>query len=328
MKIAFHLYFMTLRGTEVATYDFARYNEEILGNESIIIFTNINALKARKKPSEFEAFTQGRDPLRFRVYEYYNHPFTEEGQKNIAEIMDHEHCMHLYNHELFSDSTWAIPHKYILVHATFRWCPAHGDRFIHTSEWLARPTGNQYVPLIVDLPQVEGDMREELGIPQEARVFGRYGGATTFSIPFVHDTIHEIVHHNKDIYFLFMNTNTFMPKHPQVIHLPGSSDNEVKSRFINTADAMLHARLDGETFGLAVAEFSIHNKPVITYAHPPCKAHIEQLGRDALLYEQASDLYRLLENFRPCDDKNWDHYSEQFSPQPVMEAFNEKFLNL
>ena len=37
-----------------------------------------------------------------------------------------------------------------------------------------------------------------------------------------------------------------------------------KEAFYRTCDAMLHARRDGETFGLAVAEFSVRNKPVIT----------------------------------------------------------------
>ena len=37
MKIAFHNNQLSLRGTEVAMYDYAKYNEEILGNESIVI---------------------------------------------------------------------------------------------------------------------------------------------------------------------------------------------------------------------------------------------------------------------------------------------------
>ena len=37
-----------------------------------------------------------------------------------------------------------------------------------------------------------------------------------------------------------------------------------KSRFLYACDAMIHARADGETFGMAVAEFSVHNRPVLT----------------------------------------------------------------
>ena len=37
-----------------------------------------------------------------------------------------------------------------------------------------------------------------------------------------------------------------------------------KVEFISSCDAMIHARQMGETFGAAVSEFSIKNKPVIT----------------------------------------------------------------
>ena len=42
MKIAFHSNQLGLRGTEIALFDYAYYNRELLGNESIII-SDINA---------------------------------------------------------------------------------------------------------------------------------------------------------------------------------------------------------------------------------------------------------------------------------------------
>ena len=36
-KIAFHSNQLCLRGTEIALYDYAKYSEELLNNESIII---------------------------------------------------------------------------------------------------------------------------------------------------------------------------------------------------------------------------------------------------------------------------------------------------
>ena len=41
MKVAFHTNQMCLRGTEIAIYDYAKYNREFLNNESII-FCNAN----------------------------------------------------------------------------------------------------------------------------------------------------------------------------------------------------------------------------------------------------------------------------------------------
>ena len=40
MNIVFHSNQLSLRGTEVAIYDYARYNEEYLGNNSIIFATS------------------------------------------------------------------------------------------------------------------------------------------------------------------------------------------------------------------------------------------------------------------------------------------------
>ena len=38
MKIAFHLDNLSLRGTTTAILDYAKYNEELLNNKSIICF--------------------------------------------------------------------------------------------------------------------------------------------------------------------------------------------------------------------------------------------------------------------------------------------------
>ena len=37
MKIAFHSYQLGDRGTEICLYKYAKYNQEILGNESVIV---------------------------------------------------------------------------------------------------------------------------------------------------------------------------------------------------------------------------------------------------------------------------------------------------
>ena len=54
-------------------------------------------------------------------------------------------------------------------------------------------------------------------------------------------------------------------------------------KFVNASDCMIHARARGETFGLAIAEFSIRNKPIIAYSNPPEKAHLDILGKNVCL---------------------------------------------
>jgi hypothetical protein len=92
---------------------------------------------------------------------------------------------------------------------------------------------------------------------------------------------------------------------------------------------MIHARGIGESFGLACGEFSIHNKPVITYALSPQRNHIDVLGKKAVLYKGPNDLRYILMNFDKAwyQKQDWDCYSEEFSPLAVMKKFRSVFLN-
>ena len=97
------------------------------------------------------------------------------------------------------------------------------------------------------------DLRAELGIAADATVFGRHGGLHTFNIAAAKQAVADVSARRPDIVFVFMNTVRFCcDAAPNVIHLPSSVDSERKSRFIRTCDAMLHARAEGETFGLSV----------------------------------------------------------------------------
>jgi hypothetical protein len=99
-------------------------------------------------------------------------------------------------------------------------------------------------------------------------------------------------------------------------------------QFINTADGMIHARGIGESFGLACGEFSIKNKPVMTYAMSPQRSHIEILGDKALLYKGKNDLEELLLSFNQKiqHEKSWDAYSKDFSSKAIMPKFDSVFI--
>ena len=95
---------------------------------------------------------------------------------------------------------------------------------------------------------------------------------------------------------------------------------------------MLHARREGETFGLAIAEFAAHNKPVITSrdAHDRGRArfHIDALGERGLFYHDKSSLLHVLQDFNrtAARQKDWRAYRE-FGPRPVMRQFDRVFLH-
>jgi len=90
---------------------------------------------------------------------------------------------------------------------------------------------------------------------------------------------------------------------------------------------MIHARGQGESFGLSVAEFSIKNKPIITWNGSGDRAHIDMLGDKGLYYGDQKEVKDIMLNFTPQPEKNWDAYSEHFSPENSMNKFKEVFIN-
>jgi len=312
MKVSFHCNQLSIGGTEVATYDYAKYNEEYLGNESIIVAKN------NPRGDNPEAVQKFKN--RFNVFQY-----TDFSQ--VDPFLDKEKASVFYALKSGSNDGIISKGRKNCMHVVFRDFQPHGQVYAMISSWLSKqifPAIYPYVPHMINLPDVDGDMRSELGIPLNAIVFARYGSVNEFNIPFVHNAIKRIVQERSDVYFIFANTPEFT-KHRQLIFLPGIYDMEEKVKFINTSNAMIHGRARGETFGIACGEFSIKNKPVLTYGLSPEKAHIEILSGKGLVYHNESELLRIFRNFT-VDDKNWDAYSKEYSPIPVMDKFKKIFL--
>ena len=317
MRIGFHTNQLSFRGAEIAVFDYALHNQSFLQNESVIFYKNWH-------PSEPSVISKFGNKFKLLAYEDSDH---------LARLADQERLDLLYfikSGERDGDLIENVP---CAIHAVFptKSQEFHGDKFAFVSQWLAKEYSNQKIPFIphmIDLPDVEGDLRSELRIPKEATVLACYGGQDSFNLPFVHEVILQALNRRKDLYCIFMNITSF-GQHERLIFLPGNSEIEYKMRFINTADGMIHARGIGESFGLACGEFSIKNKPVITYALSPQRSHIEILNKKAILYKGRKDLEKILRNFNPKIqlEQNWDAYSEKFSPKPVMEKFRDVFLD-
>ncbi|NJO61956.1 MAG: hypothetical protein HC836_28055 [Richelia sp. RM2_1_2] len=70
MKIAFHCNQLSIRGTEVAMFDYAHYNEKLLGNESIVLAKNPELYKY-SDPRAIQKF-QERFPQKLFFYNNIN----------------------------------------------------------------------------------------------------------------------------------------------------------------------------------------------------------------------------------------------------------------
>ena len=315
MKIAFHDNSLSLRGTTVAIYDWAYWTRHYLGVDPIIMYDTKHPANSGDVIEKFKK--------EFPVFGY-------DKKSQIDEILSKNNC------EFFLMEKGGKPDGVIstvsknLVNA-ISVCSVsdiHGDVYAMGSKWLSKITNYEipYVPYMVDLPDINEDMREELGIPKDALVIGRNGGSDTFDIPFVKQAIQVVLNERKDIWFIFQLTDKFID-HERVIFLPGSSDMNTKVRFINTSDAMLHARYVGESFGLSCAEFSIRNKPVITYEKSPERNHIDTLGEKGIYYENYSEILHILRNLdkKEINSLEWNCYQD-YTPEKVVQKFKEVYL--
>ena len=317
-KIGFDAGVMSLRGTHIAIFDYALQNQRILGNESIIFY---DRRSGAVQPSVFEKFQR----------EFHLIPYEQFSEIQAMPQLALVDAMYLIKSGERDD--YILPGIPNVLHAVFpqKIQEMHGDIYAYVSKWLSDECSNgkvPYVPHMIDLPIAGTSLRNSLGISENATVFGYYGGSDSFNLEFVKKLITEVIEQNPQIYFIFMNIDRFID-HPQVIFLPGNSEPVFKSSFINTCDAMIHARGIGESFGLACGEFSTHNKPVITYALSPQRNHIDVLGSKAILYKGPRDLKRIFLEFDRVwyQSQEWDCYSKKFSPDAVMKKFASVFLN-
>lgn len=310
MKLALHDNSLSLRGTTVAMYDYAYYSRELLNLEPIIIYNKKHSANSLDVYNKFK-----------REFEVFGYEDLSELNK-ITELNKVDKTLFIKGGKkdgVITNNTQNLINAITVCNES----DIHGDIFAMGSKWLSDITGGKipYVPYMINLPNIEGDLREQLNIPKNALVFGRNGGRETFDLQFVKNIIPKILEKRSDVYFLFQFTDRFI-NHERVIHLEGSSNMGDKVKFINTCDAMLHARLVGESFGLSCGEFSVRNKPVITYGKSYERNHIDILGDKGIYYNDVNDIYNILLNSNITDfrNKEWNMYKE-YEPKKVIEKF-------
>ena len=315
MKVAFHSNTLGIRGSEQALWDYANLNESILGNESLICFP------ARPGMEQEPAFAKWQS--RFPLFAYR----TLHDLKAKLFVQGVE-ALYWLKPGLFDRKL--VPGIRNCVHAMFLTDEYHGDAFAYVSRWASQVmtgTGKAYVPHFVPTFTSSENLRKQLGIPPGARVFGRHGAADTFNIPFVQRAVLDHAQKHPEDRFVFLNTSPFQGSRsfPNIHHLPPTDRPEEKAAFLATCDAMLHARWHGETFGLAVGEFAVLGKPVITFGGSRERAHLDALGTRARIYHDREELLHLLEHFQPCREGE-TLYSRYTCPEFVMKKFRDVFL--
>ncbi len=315
--IAFHSNQLSMTGTEVALFDYAHHNEALLGNRSVVVYDRLNP---NNHPDALAKFND-----RFDVVGYDHISGLDDAlARHQAQLM----------YAIKSGKRDGVVSRRVptMVHAVFPTAPwqAHGQSYAFISEWLSREcSANEIptVPHIVSMPDVSGDLRAALGISADTLVLGCYGGARSFDVPCAIRGAQRVLDMREDVYFIFMHLTPFLD-HPRARFLPGSTDMAQKTRFINTCDAMVHARAQGESFGLACGEFSVRNKPVMTYAHGKHTHHLDVLGDRGLYYDSEQTFVEQVQRLdrTALPQGQWDCYSERYNPQRVMALFDQHLI--
>ena len=322
MKIAFQTNTICHRGTTVAILDYAKYNQELLGNESLIVY-----------PLNFNDPGVSPDSLtQLDVLEKIKQEFNVIGYSSLEELdkicIENNIDATYFIKGGFNDGILTKSTKN-LVHAVFQANTPHGDRYAYISSWLSKTMSDSkidYVPHIVNLPtEKKTNFREKLGISKDKIVIGRIGGLYQFDIPWVSQVIANFAKDNPNYVFVFVNTFKFIDL-PNVLFVDPIIDLQEKTDFILSCDAMIHGRSDGESFGLAICEGLFHNKPVFCFNGGRDKHHIDLLKDTELLYNSPKELWLKLLNVKNRYPVEYSKLVEPFTPENVMKKFNEVFL--
>ena len=315
--IAFYQPHLDIQGTGVSNYDYAHFNQVILGNKSYMI---CDKDCKHTHPLAAEKFKESMEVIELEGAQ--NMPLLEKKLEELdVDAVYIQKCGK-------KDDGRFVNNKPMFIHAVGCENDPHGEVYAYVSEWLSQHSSNSehpFIPYMLNLPNGSEDFRANLNIPEDATVFSRLGGHYGWDIPFVNEAIKEALRLRDDIYFIFAQTPQFL-NHPRVIFVEPFANLKTKRKFINTADAMIHARGIGESFGMACAEYSFCNKPVITFEGSPERNHIATLKDKGVYYSNGMQLVNIFKDFRKEPQKDWNAYKD-FSPEKVMAKFDQVFLS-
>ena len=302
------------RGTTTMMFSYADYAEKYFKCKSIIFYNKHHHANNNEVINRFSN--------RFDVYRVEN--FDE-----IDRIISDKNIKYFYNTCAGKRNCTELVKKCKnLIHAVFDIEP-FGDKYSAISDYIVKKSKYpdiDAIPYMIDLPIHNDNMIHELNLPDNAFIIGRIGGYEQFDIKEAHTGIINFLNNANNTYFVFVNTAKFY-EHPQIIYLDKIVDPYFKVKYINTCNCMIHARSDGETFGLAIAEFSSFNKPIVTCRSDKDNCHLDILGEKAIVFDSETSLINILKDIKNIVNSrdDWNAYKE-YTPDKVMKKFMNVFM--
>lgn len=330
MKIGFLSNKLTLRGTEVNLYEYADWSEKLLGHSSVVLTRPLQLVQQVSPrdvhPQAYEKFTR-----RFPVF-FYSDPH------EVQDIVKREGIDVLFIEKAGAkDDGYDFPDLCTIVHCVFTAKHPHGTLYTVISDFINEDSQTDFpvLPNIVNVSTTKETLHAELGIPEDALVFGTYSGADEFNIPYIKEVVERLTTSQKPedqkFYFLFLNINSFGSKEAlasgRLKFLPGTSSMDYKRKFINTCNGMLYGRAGGETFGLSCGEFAVCDKPILARPGEHSKFHEQMLGDAMIRHTNAGELMYSLQNWYSVCAAHMNAVQlngyKAFTPEKVMRIFQK-----
>lgn len=153
----------------------------------------------------------------------------------------------------------------------------HLDGSIVISESLRLPLNDRREVIYNPIPRASDrfekipSLRSDLGLSEEAVVFGRIGRPSNFT-PISLIAFSELVKTDPTARYVIVgpceDTRRCVSQlglSSEVVFLDPTNDDDMIERFHKTIDVFAHYRSDGETFGTAIAQAMMYGIPVITH---------------------------------------------------------------
>ena len=158
------------------------------------------------------------------------------------------------------------------------------DKIYFVSHWLINKSNwhkskGKVLFNPIKAPATSENLRDKLGIPSDVFVMGRISRPDLVDDLFLIDMLKDFT--GKKFVLIIVAGSDQLKRAAtgveSVIFLEPTINEVLLSKFYNTIDILLHHRIDGETFGMNIAEGMMHGKPVISHLSHVDNAQAELL---------------------------------------------------
>jgi glycosyltransferase involved in cell wall biosynthesis len=243
-----------------------------------------------------------------------------------------------------------------LIHAVFQSYDPHGASYVYNSQWLAKKMQSRrflpsnlykgylgkwngcldaldfnFLPHVCNVKNVVPNRNSLSGIEDDSFVVLRYGGWDSFDNTWVQDELLHFVEQFKNTVVLMVNTKPFC-SHKRILFLRRFTHPLERDNLLAACDVFIHARNQGESFGLSIVEAMQANKQVLSWSGGKDQNHIELLRSSGALFANKSELRSKLEcmysGVKLVDTKLLSSRSQQFRPEMIAPKFESLLLEV